>query len=61
METELLVLDLLKNKYLNFNLTHFLEKATVYDKLVIKKDALHVIARRHGLVKNPKRRGRCHG
>jgi hypothetical protein len=58
VETELLVLDLLKNKYLNFNLTHFLEKATQYDKLVIKKDALHVIARRHGLVKNPKRRGR---
>jgi len=25
---------------------------------VIKKDALHVIAKRHGLVKNPKRRGR---
>ena len=58
LETELLVLDLLKNKYLNFNLTHFLEKASKYDKLVIKKDALHVIARRHGLVKNPKRRGR---
>jgi len=58
LETELLVLDLLKNKYLNFNLTHFLEKASVHDKLVIKKDALHVIARRHGLVKNPKRRGR---
>jgi len=58
IETELLVLDLLKNKYINFNLTHFLEKASKYDKLVIKKDALHVIARRHGLVKNPKRRGR---
>lgn len=58
VETELLVLDLLKNKYLNFNLTHFLEKATKYDKLVIKKDALHVIAKKHGLVKNPKRPGR---
>lgn len=58
LETELLVLDLLTNKYLNFNLTHFIEKASKYDKLVIKKDALHVIARRHGLVKNPKRRGR---
>ena len=58
LETELLVLDLLKNKYLDFNLTHFLEKASKFDKLVIKKDALHVIARRHGLVKNPKRRGR---
>lgn len=58
LATELLVLDLLKNKYLNFNLTHFLEKASKFDSLVIKKDALHVIARRHGLVKNPKRRGR---
>lgn len=58
LEIELLVLDLLKNKYINFNLTHFLEKASKYDKLVIKKDALHVIARRHGPVKNPKRRGR---
>lgn len=58
LETELLILDLLKNKYINFNLTHFLEKASKYDNLVIKKDALHVIARRHGLVKNPKRRGR---
>lgn len=58
LETELLVLDLLKNKYINFNLTHFLEKASKFDNLVIKKDALHVIARRHGLVKNPKRRGR---
>lgn len=58
LEIELLVLDLLKNKYINFNLTHFLEKASKYDKLVIKKDALHVIAKRHGLVKNPKRRGR---
>lgn len=58
LETELLILDLLKNKYINFNLTHFLEKASKFDKLVIKKDALHVIAKRHGLVKNPKRRGR---
>jgi hypothetical protein len=58
IETELLILDLLKNKYQNFNLTHFNEKASKYDNLVIKKDALHVIATRHGLVKNPKRRGR---
>src|SRR3989344_3375998 len=58
LETELLVLDLLQHKYLNFNLTHFLEKAIKYDKLDIKKDALHTIAKKHGLVKNPKRRGR---
>lgn len=61
LETELLIIDLLRNKYQNFNLTHFNEKASKYDKLVIKKDALHVIATRHGLIKNPKRRGRrCH-
>jgi hypothetical protein len=61
LETELLIIDLLRNKYQNFNLTHFNEKAAKYDNLVIKKDALHVIATRHGLVKNPKRRGRrCH-
>jgi hypothetical protein len=32
LETELLVLDLLKNKYINFNLTHFLEKASKYQE-----------------------------
>lgn len=58
LETELLIIDLLRNKYQNFNLTHFNEKAALYDKLEIKKDALHVIAKRHGLIKNPKRRGR---
>lgn len=61
LEVELLVIDLLKNKYRNFNLTHFAEKAKLYEGLEIKKDALHAIARKHGLVKNPKRRGRrCH-
>lgn len=58
LETELLVIDLLRNKYQNFNLTHFAEKAKLYEKLDIKKDALHVIAKKHGLIKNPKRRGR---
>lgn len=58
LETELLIIDLLRNKYQNFNLTHFAEKAKLYEKLEIKKDALHVIAKRHGLIKNPKRRGR---
>lgn len=58
LETELLVIDLLRNKYQNFNLTHFREKAELYEKLKIKKDALHAIAKRHGLIKNPKRRGR---
>ena len=58
IEVELKVIDLLKNRYRNFNLTHFNEMATKYHGLKIKKDALHTIARRHGLVKNPKRRGR---
>ena len=58
VEVELKVMDLLRNKYRNFNLTHFSEMALKYEGLAIKKDALHTIARRHGLVKNPKRRGR---
>ncbi len=58
LETELLIIDLLRNKYQNFNLTHFNEKAKLHEGLEIKKDALHVIAKRHGLIKNPKRRGR---
>lgn len=58
LEVELLVIDLLKNKYRNFNLTHFAEKAKRYEGLEIKKDALHKIAKKHGLIKNPKRRGR---
>jgi hypothetical protein len=61
LEIELKIVDLLKNKYRNFNLTHFNEKAKMYENISIKKDALHVIAKKHGLVKNPKRRGRrCH-
>ena len=58
IETELKIIDLLKNRYINFNLTHFNEMAKLHEGLVIKKDALHTIAKRHGLIKNPKRRGR---
>jgi len=58
LELELKIVDLLKNKYRNFNLTHFSEKAKMYEGISIKKDALHGIAKKHGLVKNPKRRGR---
>lgn len=58
LATELKILDLLRNQYKDFNLTHFNEMAKRYHGIEIKKDALHVIARRHGLVKNPKRRGR---
>lgn len=58
IETELKIIDLLKNRYQNFNLTHFNEMAKKFEGIEIKKDALHTIARRHGLIKNPKRRGR---
>jgi hypothetical protein len=57
-KTELKIIDLLKNQYRNFNLTHFNEMAKKFHGIKIKKDALHTIARRHGLVKHPKRRGR---
>ncbi len=61
VEFELVLVDLLKYKYKNFNLTHFREKIAKLEGIKIKKDALHVIAKRHGLVKHPKRRGRrCH-
>lgn len=58
LETELLIIDLLRHKYQNFNLTHFREMAEKYENIIIKKDVLHTIAKKYGLVKNPKRRGR---
>jgi len=58
LELELRLVDLLRNKYRNFNLTHFREKIEKLENIKIKKDALHTIAKRHGLVKHPKRRGR---
>jgi hypothetical protein len=55
------VIELLKTKYIGFNLTHFREYLLSHEKLMIKKDTLHRIAKKHGLVKNPHRRGRrCH-
>ncbi len=51
----------LKGRYRNFNLTHFREKIHQDENIKIKKDALHSIAKKHGLVKHPKRRARrCH-
>lgn len=58
LELELKIIDLLTYKYKNFNLTHFREKLLENEKIEIKKDALHSIAKKHGLVKNPKRKGR---
>jgi hypothetical protein len=58
---ELKIIDLLKFKYRDFNLTHFREKLESAEDILIKKDALHSMARKQNLVKNPKRRGRrCH-
>ncbi|MGH1469519.1 MAG: ISNCY family transposase [Bdellovibrionales bacterium] len=55
------IIDLLKYKYRDFNLTHFRERLESDEDIIIKKDALHTIASKQGLVKNPKRRGRrCH-
>ena len=52
------VLDLLKGKYVDFNLTHFREKLVEVEGIVIGKNALYGIAKKQGLVKQPKRRGR---
>jgi len=61
LELELKIVNLLTYKYNNFNLTHFREKLLENEKIEIKKDALHSIAKKYGLVKNPKRKGRrCH-
>ena len=37
LETELLIIDLLRSKYQNFNLTHLNEQAALYDQHEIKK------------------------
>lgn len=55
------VIELLRTKYFGFNLTHFREYLESHEKIILKKDTLHRIAKKHGLVKNPHRRGRrCH-
>jgi len=60
-EIELKIIDLLKYKYTDFNLTHFREKLIEDEGIKIQKDVLHAIAKRQNLVKHPKRRGRrCH-
>lgn len=52
------ILDLLKNKYQNFNIIHFLEMARKFDAIKVKKDVVYNVARKHNLVKNQQRRGR---
>lgn len=52
------VLDLLKNDYSKFNLTHFKEMLEIHEGLIVGKNIIHRIARRNGLVKRPKRRSK---
>ncbi len=52
------VIEFLKGKYIDFNLTHFREKLEEVEGIFIGKNALYSIAKKQGLIKNPKRRGR---
>ena len=49
---------LLRTKYYDFNLTHFQEMILEREGLRAGKNVIHRIARKHGLVKRPKRRQR---
>lgn len=50
--------SLLRTKYYDFNLTHFREMILEREGLEAGKNVIHRIARKHGLVKRPKRRQR---
>ena len=50
--------SLLRTKYYDFNLTHFQEMIFEREGLQAGKNVIHRIARKHGLVKRPKRRQR---
>jgi hypothetical protein len=50
--------SLLRTKYYDFNLTHFQEAILEREGLRAGKNVIHRIARKHGLVKRPKRRQR---
>ena len=52
------ILDLMRHKYQNFNVIHFLEMAKKFDAIRTKKDVVYNIAKKHNLVKNQQRRGR---
>ena len=49
---------LMRTKYYDFNLTHFREMILEHEGLRVGKNVIHRIARKHGLVKRPKRRQR---
>lgn len=50
------LLDLLKTKYFDFNLTHFKEKLLDDEGISVGKNVIHRIAKKNNLVKRPKRR-----
>jgi hypothetical protein len=50
--------SLLRTKYYDFNLTHFREMILEHEGLSAGKNVIHRLARKHGLVKRPKRRQR---
>jgi hypothetical protein len=50
--------SLLRTKYYDFNLTHFQETILEREGVRVGKNVIHRIARKHGLVKRPKRRQR---
>jgi hypothetical protein len=50
--------SLLRSKYYDFNLTHFREMILEHEGLSAGKNVIHRLARKHGLVKRPKRRQR---
>lgn len=57
-EVESLIVDFLKYKYRDYNLTHFREQVYKDEGYKFSKDQVQRIAKKHGLVKHPKRRGR---
>ena len=50
------ILQLLKNDYYDFNLTHFRETIAHKEGIIIGKKVVYRIARTNGLIKRPKRR-----
>lgn len=52
------IVDLLQYKYFGFNLTHFREMIEKNERIKVKKDTIHRIAKKYDLVKHPHRRHR---
>ena len=52
---EILIIDFLKYKYNGFNLVHFKEKLENLEHIKISKSTLYRIAKKHELIKSPRR------